>query len=44
MDIRRLGIKFIREVEKSKNNLDYYLAMIGIKSQTLAEIKKESIC
>lgn len=40
MDIRRLGIKFIREVEKSKNNLDYYLAMIGIKSQTLAEIKK----
>lgn len=40
MEIRRLGIKFIREVEKSKDSLEHYLAMIGVKTKILTTIKE----
>ncbi|MDT2601897.1 PTS sugar transporter subunit IIA [Enterococcus hulanensis] len=40
VEIRRLGIKFIREVEKSEDNLEYYLAMIKVQSHVLTEIKE----
>lgn len=40
VEIRRLGIKMIREIEKTEDSLENYLTVIGVKTSVLEKIKE----